>query len=128
MTTAFTITPVQWATQNKDRHKALLGVMQQFHACFSGLGHQVAFHLPYRKTDFYISMGIRPKNTTHDFLFYFGFFFDDVARWPVGYVQYAAKRAVERYKRFQQGTLGVEILSDERVLKCLTPEEVDPLA
>lgn len=113
------ITPLQWEKQNKDRVEKLRVVMNAYAAAFNGRGYEVHFHLPYRKNHMYIAMGIRPKKSANDFLFYFGFFYEDIFRAPAGYIPYAAKLAIARYKKFQNGTLGVEILSDESVFRNL---------
>lgn len=120
------IIPAQWEQRWSDASvKFLKPVLQQIRYAFAERDYDVFLQLwepGHNPKGSFVSMGIRPqakqKNGNHHSILYaFGWFYESAYRWPPGFVDVLADRAIEQYERFKNGEWPVAgIYMDDDVL------------
>lgn len=120
------IIPAQWEQRWSDASvKFLKPVLQQIRYAFAERDYDVFLQLwepGYNPKGSFVSMGIRPQakqknGNHHSILIAFGWFYEAAYRWPEGYIDAMADRAIEQYERFQRGEWPIsQIHTDDETL------------
>lgn len=120
------IIPAHWEQRWSNDAVALLKpIINQIRYAFAERDYDVFLQLwepGHNPKGSFVSMGIRPQRkqkngNPHSILFAFGWFYEAAYRWPSGYIDAMADRAVEQYERFNNGEWPVaQIHTDDETL------------